>query len=258
MGALSPLSLAPLGRRPILTRILAVYRLAPSVLAPLLPAGLEPRGLQGYAVGAACFTRLGAGRFFPGRATTSDHLVYRFAVLREHKDGPRPVTWVARRETSSWLEARCGAKILRGDYGRARFHVREDPFGLELEVESDRGGGFYLRAQTSGTVRDSLFPSPHALEAFFEHEGGVRPHDLFAPEADELDLDKSFAPEPLAVFEERSDFFSDPELFPPGSVRLDSAWRIVSRRLEMLPERARSRLATILETGRSSPALPTI
>ncbi|MCI0410245.1 MAG: hypothetical protein L0191_17085, partial [Acidobacteria bacterium] len=195
---------------------------------------------------------------FRSRTASSDHLAYRFAVIREERDGPSEATWVARRETSSWLEARCGAKILRADYGRSEFQVREDAFGFELAVASERGQEFYLRAESCAAVQNSLFPGAQALEDFLDECGSVRPHDVFHPEADDLDLDKSFAPEPLVVFEARSAFFADPALFPPGSTELDSAWKVVSRRLEVAPERARARLGAMLERGQSSPAMPTI
>ena len=102
-----------------------------------------------------------------------------------------------------------------------------------------------------------LFPSPHALESFVSEHGDIEPADVFAPEADELDLEKCFAPEPLAVFEVRSLFFDDHMVFPSGSAVLDSAWRVVERRSELAPERSGARLKEMLAPGQSSPALPT-
>src|SRR5262245_42852945 len=104
----------PLGRRPICCRLLAVYRMDAELVQELLPPDLQPRLMQGYAIGAACYTRLGATQLFRRngrRSPGSDHLAYRFAVQGE---GGAEATWIARRETSSWLEARCGAKLLRG------------------------------------------------------------------------------------------------------------------------------------------------
>ena len=252
MGAFPSLKI---GRRPIRCRVLVLYRLDPNVLQRVLPAGMRPRTVQDYAVGEACYTRLGPSRFLPGR--DSDHLAYRFALEREDKDGPQPVTWIARRETSSWLEARCGEKLLRGEYGRSVFEVHEDQFGLQLAVTSARGEEFRLRAEAPGKLGESLFPSPHAVENFFAEHGEIQPADVFAPEADELDLKTCFAPEPLAVFEVRSLFFDDRAVFPGGSAVLDSAWRVVERRSELAPERSGARLKEMLAPGQSSPALPT-
>ncbi len=254
-----PMSVFPtlsIGRRPVLCRVLALYRVEADALRRLLPAATEPRLVHGYAVGEVCYTRLGQSRFLRGRLSpTSDHLTYRFAVERVRKEGNVAGTWVARRETSSWLEARCGEKILRGEYGRSEFRVREDHFGIELEVTGERGFEFYLRAEASGSVRGSLFGGPHALETFLGETGDLAPQDVFAPEADALDVD-GFAPEPLAVFDARSVFFGDRQLFPSSSAVLDSAWRLVTKRCELVAER--SPLQGILGPGQSSAALPSM
>jgi len=253
MGAFTAL---PLGRRPIRSRILVLYRMPPRILEPILPRGLHPRLLSGLAIASACYTRLGAPRLLRGRAADSEHLAYRFAVQREEKEGWRDSTWIARRETSSWLEARCGAKLLRGVYGRAAFQVQEDVFSVELSVRGERGEEFYLRGEAAGAVANSLFPSAQSLQEFLGDEGPVKPYDVFAPEADTLDAEQNFAPEPLTVFEARSAYFSDAERFPSGAVELDSAWRLVSRRLAVVPERTLFRPR--LEPGASSPALPSV
>jgi hypothetical protein len=250
-----------LGKRPIQCRVLVLYRVDPLVVARFLPAGNRPLLVQGCAVGEACYTRLGPSRFLRGRISpTTDHLTYRFGVERQRADdsAPQPLTWVARRETSSWLEARCGEKLLRCEYGRSQFRLREDQFGLELAAKSVRGEEFYLSAEAPGALRDSLFPGAHALEEFFARRAEVEPQDVFAPEADELDLESCFAPEPLAVFTARSAFFDERASFPAGSAVLDSAWRVVSRRAELAPRRSSARLKEILAPAPSSPALPPI
>lgn len=254
MGAFPAL---PLGRRPVQSRLLAVYRLEPELARrTLLPEGLEPRLAQGYAIVAACYTRLGVNRLFRRRgaptASGSDHLAYRIAVLRA--DGIH-ATWIARRETSSWLEARCGAKLLRGEYGRSAFRIKEDAFAIELTVEGERGEEFYLRGESAPACTRSLFAGPQALEQFLGEDQPVHPYDVFAPEADELDLAQHFAPEPLAVFEARSAFLSGGPL--AGSAVLDSAWRIVTRRLDPVIGR-RPAFRLIPEPQSSPSALPTM
>jgi hypothetical protein len=255
MGAFPAL---PLGRRPVLSRLLVVYRLAPQALAELLPAPLKPRLVQGYAVAAACYTHLGSAlrrneerNSAKRRAGGSDHLGYRFAV--ERADGTR-ATWIARRETSSWFEARCGAKLLRGEYGRSKFRVEESPFGVELRVEGERGEQFYLRGEASHPRADALFPCGEALEDFWGEDQPVRPYDVFAPEADELDLAQHFSPEPLSVFEARSAFLSEGPL-ARAAPALDSAWRLVTRRLALAPQR-RQVFRVLGEPG--TQALPTV
>src|SRR5262245_10326770 len=246
MGAFPAL---PLGRRPVRCRLLAIYRLDPALATEVLPPNLQPRLVQGHAIAAACYTRLGAGRLFPGREGGSDHLAYRFPVRRD--DG-LDATWIARRETSSWLEARCGSKLLRGEHGRSAFRVKEDAFALELTVEGERGEEFYLRGEAAAAAPPGLFANGQALESFLGEDRLVRPYDVFAPEADELDLAQHFAPEPLAVFEARSAFFAEAP-FACGKAELDSAWRIVTRRLSGVAAR-RAAFRVLPERGSSAPA----
>lgn len=234
-------------------RCLVVYRAEPAAVQCILPERLRARCVQGFAIAAACYTRLGAPPLFRRRAEDdqagSDHLAFRIAV--EQEDGS-PATWIARRETSSWLEARCGKRLLRGEYGRSSFRLKEDAFALELSVAGERGEAFYLRAETAPGIARSLFTTPGALGAFLGEDRPVRPYDIFAPEADELDLAEHFAPVPLVVFEERCPFLRA-EPLAPGAAELDSAWRIQSRRLAAAPQR---RPAFRVLPG-SSPALPT-
>jgi len=232
-----------------------VYRLDPGVVRALLPPGLQPRTLQGFAIGTACYTRLGPTPLFrlnERREGGSDHLSYRIAVLCE--DGAE-ATWIARRETSSWLEARCGAKLRRGEYARSSFRVKEDAFAIELEVEGEHGEAFYLRGEAAGAVPNALFASAQALESFLGDDRLIRPYDLFAPEADELDLAGHFAPEPLAVFEARAGYFAEGPLARERA-ELDSAWRIVNRRLVGVAQR-RPTFRGLPDSGTSIPALPT-
>jgi hypothetical protein len=226
------------------SRVLAIYRLEPDWLEALLPSGLEPRLNQGYAIGAVCYTRLGAPRLFRSRTRASDHLAYRFAVTDAKGND---ATWVARRETSSWFEATCGARLLRGEYGRSSFQVTEDAQGIELAVQGEHGVDFYLRGENSGAGSGSLFSCAQDLDEFLGTRCAVRPHDLLAPEADALELTRHVTSEPLVVFESRSPFLD--------AGQLDSAWRIVRHKLALQPRRRQS-FRVLPGQGSSVPALP--
>lgn len=224
-----------IGNRPVRARILLLYRVDPSVAARLLPEGMHPRLHHDQAVGLMCYTRLGSlrSRFLPNQRAASDHLQVRFAVERDGASS----SWVLQRETSSWLGRRLGEHIVRGEYGRSRFHVQESTFELELRVEGERGEALYLRAENCGTSPGKLVSTPHDLERYLGGCGAVEPHDVLAPEADRIDPSEGFAPEPLSIFELRSSFFDNPELFPPGSATVDGAWKLVHTRLERSPAR---------------------
>jgi len=225
-----------IGSRPVRSRVLVLYRVDPSIAAGLLPAGVRPRLHHGQAIGLMCFTRLGSlrGRFLPSKDAVSDHLDYRFAVEREGAGK----SWVLHRETSSWLGGRLGERIIRGKYVRSRFEIQEGTFEFELRVESEHGEELYLRAEACGTSPAKLVPTPHDLERYLTACGSAEPHDVLAPEADRIDAQDGFAPQPLSIFELRSRFFENRELFPPGTATVDGAWKLANQRLERAPERA--------------------
>lgn len=236
-----------LGRRPVHGRVLVLYRVDPSVAAQSLPAGMRPHLVGGVAVGTVCYTRLGSlrSRFLPRprQGADSDHLAYRFAVDVQDAAGPHVASWVVRRETSSRLAARWNS-VGR----RSRFSLVEDAARIELRVENAEGEELYLRAQVGDRGAGSLFATARAVEAFLDECADVRPHD--ALDADRVDT-RSMAAEALAVSEVRSVYFGDERRFPRGTIELDSAWRLVARRVE--PVRARAGFG--LRQGESSPAM---
>ncbi len=253
MGVFSPLQLA---RRPVRSRVLVVYHVEPAALARRLPGDVKPRLVGGRAIAVLCYTRLGTlgSRFLPHRGACSNHLSYRFLVERTRKGELVPETWVARRETSSRLGAGLGEKLLGQDHGRSTFEVREDPLGLSLSVSSERGEEFYLRAEPCATSSSRFLPTAREVEALLDSCGDVHPSDFLAPEADAIDV-RNVAAEPLTVFEIRSSFLGDPRCFPEGSATFDSAWRLVTQRLEPIREPKFAR-ASVLRRGAPSQAFP--
>ncbi len=241
-----------IARRPIRSRVVAIYRIDPEALARRLPEGVLPRLHSGEAVAVLCYTRLGTigSRFLPHRGASSNHLSYRFLVERSRKGRAVQETWVARRETSSRLGAGLGERILGQDHGRSTFEVAEDVLAFSLRVASARGEEFYLRAEPCGASSSRFLPTAREVQALLCSSGEVRPVDLLVPEADALDVRNGFAPEPLVVFEIRSAFLDDPQVFPAGSTNFDSAWRLVTQRLEPIRE-AKSARAPVLRRAPS-------
>jgi len=255
MGALAPLRI---GRRPVRTRVLVLFRADPAVLEPLLPPKTRPRLHAGCGVLGLCYTRLGTlgGRFLPQRLNGStDHLSYRIAVEFEGRAGSREGTWVLRRETSSWLRARCGGRLQRGDYRRSAFEVEQDALAFGLRVRHGDVEELFLRAGVTLEPTTSLFGSTRGAEEFLTLTRSIRPVDVIAPEADDLDLAEGrVAPEPLQVHELRCAYLADSTDFPAGSLRMDSAFRLVTRRLVPVVRRSRA-LESALTEGGPSPAV---
>lgn len=244
-----------LTNRAIRSRVLVFYRVEPAVLAALLPAGVRPRVLAGCGVASLCYTRLGPvqSRWLPrGFGSVTDHLAYRVCAWFDDEPG----AFVVRRETSSWLGARCGEKLLRNDHRRAHFAVDESAFGFSLQVVHEQRAELTLRAELAGTSSSALFGTVHDLERWLADESVVRPHDVIMPEADAVLSDgSSFAPEPLSVFELRSSFFDDPRIFPRGAAVRDGAYRLSPLRSHPDASRARVRPSLALEPG-ASPVMP--
>jgi hypothetical protein len=244
-----------LTNRAIRSRVLVFYRVEPAVLATLLPAGVRPRIRAGCGVASLCYTRLGPvqSRWLPrGFGSVTDHLAYRLCAWFDDEPG----SFVVRRETSSWLGARCGEKLLRNDHRRARFAVDESAFGFNLRVVHEERAELLLRTELAGTSCSTLFGTVHDLERWLEDESIVRPHDVIMPEADAvLPGGATFAPEPLSIFELRSSFFDDLRLFPRGAAVCDSAYRLTALRSQSDASRARARPGLALEHG-ASPVMP--
>ncbi len=228
MGALSPFGI---GRRPVHDRVLVLYRVGERELASQLPPGVRPRTRAGYGILALCYTRLGASRWIPHRlAIPSDHVDYRVIVDFEGRRGVTAGAWVLRRETSSRFEARWGSRLQRGPYSRATFDVEAHELGIELRATGSDGAELCLRAEADPSWSGSIFGSLPDLEVFLAAAPEVRPTDLFAPEADDLELGTGACTlQAMRVLDVRSPFLERAgETL--GSVALDCVVRLSNRR----------------------------
>ncbi len=223
MAALRNLSLGlGLGRRPVRSRVLVFHRLTERAARRLLPIGLEPRLIDGTAIATTSYARIGS--LLPGRGSGTHHLAYRIAARSE--DGP--VTWVARRASSSRLGAGLSEKVLRRAHGRASFQIEKDAFELRLRARAGGREELFLHVEV-GERAGSVFSSPEAVRLFLEDAGTVQPPDALAPETDRIDARGPFGPEPLAVHACRAAFLEEE---CGAEARLDGAWRLVPRRLQ--------------------------
>lgn len=228
MGALSPFGI---GRRPVQDRVLVLYRSGEQEIAEQLPPGVRPRTRAGYAILALCYTRLGpvASRWIPHRlAIPCDHVDYRVIVDFEDRRGAIPGAWVLRRETSSRFEARWGARLQRCSYTRATFDVDTHELGIELRATGSDGEELSLRAESVPSWSGSIFSSLPDLESFLADAAEVRPTDLFAPEADDLELGTgACALQAMRMLDVRCPFL---ESAGAGSLALDGVVRLSNRR----------------------------
>lgn len=213
----------------IARRVLVNYRVDVDVLQRVLPPPFRVKVTSGVGIAGVCLIRLTRirPRFWPAAlGFTSENAAHRIAVEWHTPDGVRDGVYVPRRDTSSLANTLVGGRLFPGRHHRARFDVRESGDDVSIALRSADG---QTRVTVDASLTDrmpasSVFGSVDEASAFFER-GSIGYSATKRPGCfDCLEL-KSFAwrVEPLAVRRVESSFFSDPELFPPGSVHFDSA-----------------------------------
>lgn len=243
-----------MGRRNVACRMIALFRASEDDVADLLPNGMRPHLVRGKAVASLCYTRLLTlrSRWLPNHpGTPTDHLAVRIAA--ERSDGL--VSFVFRRDTSSWFEARC-EKLTRANYHHSHFDLDYDRCQLRLSVSSDDEDELLVEgtARPSSTLaRDSIFGSSRAAEGFLRSTWRAVPSDTFAPEADRLQTRNDAALEPLEVSLLRAHRL---ERLRPKAFELDCALRFVTTQL--LPHRAPALEAARGERGAASSVQPAL
>ena len=211
-------------------RVLVNIQVDPEVAARLLPAQFRPRLVEGVAIAGICLLWLDAIRpvGLPAWAgLRSANAAHRIAV--EWDDGPAPghgVLIPRYRHTDSNATALAGGRVFPGVHERATITRGLDQSRVDVRLAAARD---QTEVAVSGPIVDrlpvdSVFPDIEAATAFFASDAvgwsvGHRPGHL-----DGVELTaKRFRLVPLAVEALHSSFFADPELFPAGSTRLDSA-----------------------------------
>jgi hypothetical protein len=206
-------------------RVLINYRVEPSVMRPLVPGGFHLTVIDGWAIAGICLIRQEGMHpaWMPGDwGPSTDSAAYRVAV-----DGAEgPAVYVARRDTSSRLQAGLGGRLFPAAFGHARFAVREDGATFDLDVTSADGqGDVRIRARTAAALpATSVFPDLPAASGFFEVGSlGWSPRSG-AGGFDCVELrTQAWNVTPLELDEVVSSYYDDPSRFPPGSMAFDSA-----------------------------------
>ncbi len=207
-------------------RILLNYRIDPDCLRALLPAPLRPKLVNGRGIGGICQVSLSKMRPRGAPAligTRSNNAAHRIAVLYGEDEG----VFIPRRDTDSRLNQFAGGRVFPGQYQRSRFQVniQDDQYAVAV---TDRKGRkvMSIDATVSQSVSDgSVFSSTSEGSAFFQagNMGWSPGKEAFTLDAIEL-WTHEWRMEPLAVHSEFSSYFSNHDLFPPGTVEFDSGF----------------------------------
>ncbi len=210
-------------------RILVNFQVAPDVLARILPSPFRPKLVNGRGMAGVCLIRLkhirprGLPAFL---GISSENAAHRIAVEWDQDGVPHEGVFIPRRDSSSWLNAWLGGRLVPGEHHHARFTVRESDEYFYVAVDSDDRRTHILVEGRVGTdlPAASTFATVAEASRFFE-SGSVGYSVTHRSGAfDGLEL-RTFGwrVRPLVVERLESSYFADRSLFPDGSVSFDSA-----------------------------------
>lgn len=212
-------------------RMLVNFRCHPEVLARILPPPFRPKVVNGWGMAGICLIRLGGIRpaFLPAVAgLTSENAAHRIAVHWDESGATREGVYIPRRDTNAWFNRALGGKLFPGVHHAAEFRVRETTDRFELDMRSNDGATLVRvdACLTNPLPADSIFRSlPEASEFFRARALGWSPRTIKEKEFDGLELHcPEWRMEPLAVDLVASSFFENPDIFPCGSAKFDSAF----------------------------------
>jgi Uncharacterized conserved protein (COG2071) len=211
-------------------RVLVNFRVDPTVIQRSLPGPFRPKLLGDVALAGICLIRLERIRPRPlpqAIGCTSENAAHRVAVRWTAASGQEQEgVYIPRRDSSSCLNHLVGGRLFPGEHHRAVFDIHDEADAIDISMRSLDGS---VAVQVRGKPASRLPPTSHfrSLEeasSFFERGSlgysATRNQDRF----DGLHLvTRGWHVEPLEVQHVQSSFFSDPSLFPPGSVEFDCA-----------------------------------
>jgi hypothetical protein len=210
-------------------RLLVNFRIDPEVAQRQLPAPFRPKLHAGSAVGGICLIRLEGirPRRFPEMfGLSSENAAHRFAVLWNDADGEHEGVYIPRRDSSSLLNHLAGGRIFPGEHHRARFDVSDDGTRVLLDMESSDQS---VKVKVAATVvselpAGSIFESTASASSFFEPGSLGYSATTGGHKLDGIVLrTDTWEVQPLCIESVASSYFSNPALFPAGSIDFDCA-----------------------------------
>ena len=220
----------PVIRGLIRRRLLVNFRADPAVVARLLPAPFHPKLHAGQAIVGVCLIRLeqirpaGLPSFL---GIDSENAAHRIAVTWADGAGAEHEgVYIPRRDTGSLLNHLAGGRIFPGEHHLADFSVQDRNGEIDFTMRS-RDGEVQIRLQgreVDAIPSSSRFASLEEASRFFEKGSLGYSATSSAHRLDGLILRAlRWEVRALAVHPVVSSYFSDPALFPPGSVEFDHA-----------------------------------
>ncbi|HUP47856.1 MAG TPA: DUF2071 domain-containing protein [Thermoanaerobaculia bacterium] len=210
-------------------RLLVNFRVEPDVIQRLLPAPFKPKLHNAKAIAGICLIRLEnirPKRFPKLVGISSENAAHRIAVVWDKAGAQREGVYIPRRDTGSWLNHLAGGRIFPGEHHRAKFDVHDEGDQISLRMRSADGR---INVRVVGTTASELpgtssFASVEEVSRFFEAGSLGYSATSAGGRLDGLILKTlSWRVDPLRIDEVFSSYFSDPLIFPEGSVSFDCA-----------------------------------
>lgn len=223
-------------------RLLINFRVEPEVMARHLPTPFRPKLHKGYAIAGICLIRLEAmrpkGLGLPV-GLSSENAAHRAAVCWTDPQGERAEgVFIPRRDTDSRTNHLAGGRLFPGEHHLSRFTVQESGPAISLQMASVDGA---VSVDLQGCRTDewaphSLFATLQEASDFFERGCIGYSACADAQRFDGLLLRTPvWSVRPLAVQQLASSYFTNPALFPPGSVAFDCALIMEQTAHEWIP-----------------------
>ena len=202
------------------------FRADPSVVSKLLPSPFTSKIYRDSAIVGICLIRLKKVRIkglpeFIGFG--SENAAHRIAVNWTISGVQNSGVYIPRRDTSSVLNSMAGGRIFPGEHHHSDFITKEGNGTYELNMSNTDGTNISVRASLSETYNPgSIFENLDSVSKFFE-EGAVG----YSPAKRHYDGIKLNVPKwtvkSMLAEKVESSYFSDPSLFPEGSIEFDNA-----------------------------------
>jgi hypothetical protein len=207
-------------------RMLINFRADPTVVSKLLPSPFTPKIYRDSAIVGICLIRLkkvrvkGLPEFLGFGSENAAHII---AVNWTLSGVQHSGVYIPRRDTSSIINSIAGGRIFPGEHYHSEFTTKESNGTYELNMSNTDGTNIKVRASLSEKYNpESIFENLDTVSKFFE-EGAVG-YSPAKGHYDGIKLDVSkWTVKSLIADKIESSYFSDPSLFPEGSIEFDNA-----------------------------------
>jgi hypothetical protein len=211
----------------IARRVLLNFRADPQVVQKVLPKPFVAGTFQGSAIVGVCLIRLEQLRpkGVPARiGMASENMAHRVAVLYPANGKMKPGVFIWRRGTDQRLVQMFGGRLFPGVHHGARFRVREDGDGIDMDVTTDTGEAdvSFCASDLRTWQSTSAFRNLDEASEFFQQGGCGFSCSLKGDSVEGIELKTlHWSMKPLAIQLKKAAFYFNSTHFPKGSVEFD-------------------------------------